>query len=492
MRSRPSEGGSNWPYRQRSNRPSGGVTAFWKVAAIAQFAIIATTAAVIVLDREDAIELIRDLPEVNIDLSFGDSDLAAGSSPLEPRGTGIAVLAQTAGAGTAAADKSQGLPVVDQTSTAVAQATRISDDLTATAVVAAREHTRDLTATAIARRPTPTPTPEAGPSGLRQDELASGRQQMLDLINQARLQAGLVEVVLDDNPTAQLHANDLRRDCILGHWGTDGLKPYMRYTIQKGTDYPSENVSGVSYCPPDPDRYVKSTLSEDIIEAHNGLMDSPGHRRNILDPAHRKVGIGVSSSDPNVWVVQLFASDYIEFPVVPTIDAGTLSFAYRIGNGAIESDYPPNAFVEHDPLPYPLTRGQIARTYCSSGGRAIAGLRPALDGGYFWPNDTYEAETSACPDPYLVPSESPSPSSYDEASLLHGQAYAASEEGATSSYLVPWVTAHVEPLPFGGYWVEADISEQLAQYGPGVYSLVIWAEVDGEDAPVSHYSIFVE
>lgn len=29
------------------------------------------------------------------------------------------------------------------------------------------------------------------------------------------------------------------------------------------------------------------------VEDRYGLMDSPGHRRNILDPAFAKIGIGV-------------------------------------------------------------------------------------------------------------------------------------------------------------------------------------------------------
>ncbi|KKR60955.1 MAG: hypothetical protein UT99_C0004G0001, partial [Candidatus Curtissbacteria bacterium GW2011_GWA2_40_31] len=33
-------------------------------------------------------------------------------------------------------------------------------------------------------------------------------------------------------------------------------------------------------------------LAPDVIRAHNGLMNSEGHRRNILDPAFSKIGIG--------------------------------------------------------------------------------------------------------------------------------------------------------------------------------------------------------
>ena len=42
------------------------------------------------------------------------------------------------------------------------------------------------------------------------------------------------------------------------------------------------------------------------LEAHNGLMDSEGHRRNILDAGFTHIGIG-GATDGKWWVfVQLF------------------------------------------------------------------------------------------------------------------------------------------------------------------------------------------
>lgn len=406
---------------------------FWRNAAAFQFALIAVVAVGLYIDREGVFNVLDQLPELENDAT--SSGASRDGDRLGPTRTPTPTRAPT---------------------------------------------------------PPPTPVPDLGPSGLSEDDLIAGRQQMLALINEARRDAGLVEVVLDDNPTAQLHANDSRQNCVSGHWGTDGMKPYMRYTINGGTDYPWENVSGIEYCPIDPSAYQESTLSAHIVEAHEGLMNSPGHLRNILHPAHRKVGVGISAADPNVWVVQLFASDFIEFPVVPTIEDGKLSFAYRLRNGAIEEEFPPSAYVSYDPPPRTLTRGQLARTYCSFGGREIAGLRPPAGANRFWSEDSFEAETSTCPDPYMLPTDSPPPSSYEAAEVLHDQAVASSEEGEPYTYLVPWLTVDVEPLPFGGFWVEADISEQIARYGPGVYSVVIYAVVDGEGTPVSSYSIFVE
>ena len=80
----------------------------------------------------------------------------------------------------------------------------------------------------------PTPTPirlTVGDSGMTDEELARARQQMLDLINAGRLDAELDAVVLDDNPSAQLHAIDMLANCFLSQWGTDGSKPTLRYSV---------------------------------------------------------------------------------------------------------------------------------------------------------------------------------------------------------------------------------------------------------------------
>ena len=42
------------------------------------------------------------------------------------------------------------------------------------------------------------------------------------------------------------------------------------------------------------------------------------------------------------------------------------------------------------------------------------------------------------------------------------------------------------------FTVEADISEALERHGPGVYTVQVWATVDGEPAVISGYSVFHE
>lgn len=422
---------------------------FWARAAWIQFVIIAIFLAAVFMDREAAIDLINELPEFNSDPT--PTATISRPTPVPQRALG--------------SPDPTAAPNATPTATPTPSPTPL---------------------------PTRTPVPDLGPTGLSQFDLDAGRQLALNLINAARREAGIVEVVLDDNPTAQLQANQSRRDCTLSPWGTDGMKPYMRYTLSGGTQYSTAILHGAGFCPYDAHRYDRETLSEEIRFAHRANMEHPSHRENILDPTLRRVSIGISSRPPNVWIIQLFTTDFVELPVAPTIENGVLSFAYRLRNGAVEPEDPPLAYLEHDTPPHELTRGQLARTHCYAGGREIAGLRPPAGEGWFWTDETFEAEASTCPDPYFVPRDAPPPASYDEFEMLSDEAEIQSVEAPISVYVVPWITVNVEPLPFGGLWVQADVSEQIAFHGPGVYTLVIWANVDGRDTPVSEYSIFVD
>ena len=55
-----------------------------------------------------------------------------------------------------------------------------------------------------------------------------------------------------------------------------------------------------------------------------GWMESPGHRRNILDPSHMKVSIGIAWDRYNVKIFQHFEGDYVEYQRIPEIDDGVL------------------------------------------------------------------------------------------------------------------------------------------------------------------------
>ena len=103
----------------------------------------------------------------------------------------------------------------------------------------------------------------------------------------------------------------------------------------------------------------------------------------------------------------------IEFPTTPSIEDGNLTFAYRLINGASQSDdSAPSAAVFYDPPPRDLTRGQLARTDCGALGQRIAGIRSHPGPGSSWTEDEYEDELTTCPDPYDFPADAEPPDSY--------------------------------------------------------------------------------
>ena len=339
--------------------------------------------------------------------------------------------------------------------------------------------------------PTITPTPKPNlPSSLTESELVEAREYALKLINDARTAAGLNEVTLDDNYAAQSHADDMRANCFAGHWGSDGMKPYMRYTLAGGQQYSAENVSGLDYCIMASDGYrANINVKQDIRDSMTGLMESPGHRRNILNPYHRKVNIGLAWDDYNFQIVQLFVGDYVEYHATPHIEDGVLSFSGKVSDPVeIDGEDALGAQIYYDPLPYALTRGQLSRTYCVASGLKVAALRAPLKPNWHYNSDTFESLQSVCPDPYDAPADAQAPRSADEAHAFWQQAYDASQSNREITVTAAWITATSWSAQDQEFAVSADISEGLQQYGDGVYTILLWGEIDGEPSP--HLRIF--
>ena len=121
------------------------------------------------------------------------------------------------------------------------------------------------------------------------------KRLMLHLVNAEREAAELAPVALGENAAAQLHAEASPAGCFSSHWGLDGLKPYMRYSLTGGYQANAENGSGLDYCITEADSYAEiRSVEQEIREAMAGWMESPGHRSTILDPWHRAVNVAAS------------------------------------------------------------------------------------------------------------------------------------------------------------------------------------------------------
>ena len=320
------------------------------------------------------------------------------------------------------------------------------------------------------------------------------KRYMLELINEERRREGLVPVVLGSNVAAQLHAEASIEECFVSHWGLDGLKPYMRYSLAGGYQSNVENASGSAYCPSGFAFYAPIfDIRQEIRETMDGWMDSPGHREAIMDPWARKVNIGIEWGTYNFSAVQQFEGDYVEYTEMPAIVGDVLTVAGRVKNGvSIATDESLVVAIYYDPLPRRLTRGQTARTYCYDGGTPVAVLREPPPKGSYYLDDETDETLEFCPDPRDVSPEAPPPKSDDEAHELWQEARRASMRGIERTVPIMHITASRWVSEGSAFSVRANIVVATNRYGPGVYTIAILTESGGEDVLVSLYSIFHE
>ena len=339
---------------------------------------------------------------------------------------------------------------------------------------------------------TPTPKPTSTPTPLLPPHLRHlpEKEYMLQLINIERQRVGASPVVLGTNNAAQLHAESALENCFSSHWGMDGLKPNHRYNLAGGYQANGENGHGLDYCIKASERYAPiESIREEIREAMAGWMGSQGHRRNLLDPFHRRVNIGIAWNRYNETMFQHFEGDYVKYEHSPSLAGGVVSLSGQVKNGVSFTD-PTDLGIQvfYDSPPHPLTRGQLSRTYCYDSGLLIAILREPLTGGYDYPSDQGRMTTSTCPDPYDILPDARPAKSVSDALRLWQQAY---DAGTTSETIVyQWITANSWTAKGNTFSVKANLSGLLRKHGDGIYSIVVWGKVKGGDKVISALSFF--
>ena len=337
---------------------------------------------------------------------------------------------------------------------------------------------------------TPTTTPHPTVTPAPEEAHLAQKQFMVELINEERRKAGVGPVVLGDNRAPQVHADNALRKCFSSHWGTDGLKPYMRYSLAGGYQRNGENGLGSDYCVGS-HHYVTrlDPIQTEIRDAIESWMGSSGHRRTMLDPNYRKVSLGLAWDDYNVRFYQHFEGDYVRYEKLPAIENGRLTINGTLINGArVSRPRDLSIQIYYDPPPRPLTRGQLAPTYSYGFGLMVASLREPLGPGWTWPKDSFTiGHRGPSVDPYDLPPDAPAPSYRPYSPPRPPPVYP-----PPRTITVPWITASKLHTSGDGFAVTANIASVLKQHGPGVYSIMVWAPVNGQEIPVSNYSIFYE
>ena len=152
-------------------------------------------------------------------------------------------------------------------------------------------------------------------ASLRLDTRAQEEREEADLIsaiNNERTQRGLEALTEDPllNVTARAHSREM---CSLGyfdhHSPTAGrqtpLDRYLAGLRAWGENKPEAALIGENIF------YASATDSVyNIAYAHTSLMNSPGHRANILEPRFTKIGVGLyRDSQGRFWVTEMFLRD---------------------------------------------------------------------------------------------------------------------------------------------------------------------------------------
>lgn len=108
----------------------------------------------------------------------------------------------------------------------------------------------------------------------------ASERHMFELINKERSKEGISEIVFDDEllHVARNHCKDMFEKGYFSHYTPEGLSPFDRMD-QSGIVY---NTAGENLA-----------LSPNTDIAMQGLMNSPGHKANILSTDFGKVGVGV-------------------------------------------------------------------------------------------------------------------------------------------------------------------------------------------------------
>jgi uncharacterized protein YkwD len=108
----------------------------------------------------------------------------------------------------------------------------------------------------------------------------NSEQAMLVVVNQERAKQGIAQVVFDEQlaQVGRNHCKDMFKRGYFSHNTLESLSPFDRM-LNAGVSftYAGENLA----------------LAPDVSLAMQGLMDSRGHRENILSPNFGKLGVGV-------------------------------------------------------------------------------------------------------------------------------------------------------------------------------------------------------
>jgi hypothetical protein len=220
-----------------------------------------------------------------------------------------------------------------------------------------------------------------------EDHLPLARQELLNQVNGERAGAGLSQLKLDELAcrVANEHAREMVQREFLSHWGSDGRKPYHRYSFAGGTDALQENVSSAENI----QSVTANAVLGDLHHMHQSMIEEvpphDGHRKTILFPELTHVGFGIAMQGRSLRLDELYLARYVELDPIPrrAKTKTTVTLRGRILN---PTHVIVGADVFFEPLPAPPAIEWLREPRSYGLPKVYETLLPRLPEPYFYPD----------------------------------------------------------------------------------------------------------
>lgn len=140
-------------------------------------------------------------------------------------------------------------------------------------------------------KPIPTPAPPSDSTGQTPTQLETA---FLKLINEDRAEAGAKALTIDSELvfSARAHSAWMDKTNTFSHTGENGSSPSDRIEdAGYGAVRTAENIA-----------YIGGSRANvldlpDVVQLHTNLMNSPGHKANLMNPNLTEIGIGLKQGE---------------------------------------------------------------------------------------------------------------------------------------------------------------------------------------------------
>ncbi len=167
-------------------------------------------------------------------------------------------------------------------------------------------------------------------------------RQMLDLINAERESRGLNPLTLELrlNEAAEDHSTWMLEEDVFSHTGINGTRAGDRIRLAdfefSGSWAWAENIAWQSL-------RGEPGIEDDVVNLHTSLMNSPGHRANILNPDVTYIGIGIELGNYGGYEAVMVTQNFAKTSAEVQLDTGIT---------------PPDPVPEPQPAPEPQPEPQ--------------------------------------------------------------------------------------------------------------------------------------